>query len=96
MKKRVSARQVVLTSFVVDLSDVILNCIITIMSGSVVMLSQAIQGAADLLTSGFLLLGLQRSKRRANRDNRFGYGRELYFWSFLSASVGSMARSASA
>ncbi len=87
MKQTISAHKVVLTSFIVDLSDIILNIIVTVLSGSVVMLSQAIQGIADLITSGFLLYGLQQSKRRANTASPFGYGRELYFWTFLSAIV---------
>lgn len=50
------------------------------MSGSVVMLAEVLQGAADLITSSLLLLGLRRSERRANRHYRFGHGRELFFW----------------
>ena len=76
----ISSHRVVWTSFAVDLSDLILNVIVAVVSGSAVMLSQALQGAADLLTSGLLLVGIRKSRRRANRENRFGYGRELFFW----------------
>lgn len=69
-----------MTSLLVDLSDVGLNAVVAFLSGSVVMLSEALQGAADLLTSGLLLFGLQRSQRRSNRNFRFGHGRELFFW----------------
>ncbi|HEY1074365.1 MAG TPA: cation diffusion facilitator family transporter [Patescibacteria group bacterium] len=84
MQKPVSSRRVVLTSFVVDLSDVLLNTFIAVVSGSVVMASEALQGLADLLTSGLLLIGLKQSRRRANKSHRFGYGREIYFWTLMS------------
>jgi cation diffusion facilitator family transporter len=44
------------------------------------MLAEALQGGADLLTSSLLLLGIRRAGRRANRQYRFGHGRELFFW----------------
>jgi cation diffusion facilitator family transporter len=69
----------------VGVSDVLINILIYIFSGSVVMLSQALQGGADLFTSGFLVLGIKRSKKPSDRRHPFGYGRELYFWTFLSS-----------
>ncbi|HVE80808.1 MAG TPA: cation diffusion facilitator family transporter [Candidatus Dormibacteraeota bacterium] len=80
MRKNITARRVVITSFLVDLSDVILNVTAAILSGSVVVLTEAMQGAADLLTAGLLWMGVSRSKRRADRRHRFGYGKELFFW----------------
>ncbi len=90
MSNRPSAQQVVLTSFLVDVSDIVLNVIVAVVSGSVVMLSQAVQGGADLLTSALLLIGTARARRRATREYRFGYGRELFFW-VLVASVAMFA-----
>ncbi len=84
MSKQISARRVVFTSFVVDLSDFILSVILAVISGSAVMLSQALQGAADMFTSALLIIGVQRSKRRANHEFQFGYGRELFFWILMS------------
>ncbi len=81
-----SARRVVWVSFLVDLSDIILNLLIAFISGSVVMISQALQGMADLTTSGLLLIGVRRSSRRANRAYQFGHGREVFFW-VLAASI---------
>lgn len=78
--KRISARRVVITSFIVDLGDIILNVITALLTGSVVVLTEALQGAADLLTSGLLWVGVHRSKRQATRKHRFGYGKELFFW----------------
>jgi cation diffusion facilitator family transporter len=82
--KTISARRVVITSFAVDLGDVILNFAAAFLSGSVVMLTEAMQGSVDLLTSGMLLVGVQRSKKRPTRKHRFGFGKELFFWIMMS------------
>jgi cation diffusion facilitator family transporter len=83
--KKVSSEKVVWTSFIVDVVDIVTNVIVAIISGSVVILATALRGMADLLTTGFLLIGIRLSKRRADRGHKFGYGRELYFWAFLSS-----------
>jgi cation diffusion facilitator family transporter len=85
--KHISSERVVLTSFVVDLSDIVISLIVALISGSVVMLSQALQGVSDLIAAGFLVLGVKRSKKSADKKHPLGYGREIYFWTFLSALV---------
>ena len=85
--KRVSARRVVITSFLVDILDVASSLFVAVLSGSVIMVAQVLQGAADLVSSGFLILGVSRSKRPADKNYPFGYGRELYFWTMVSALV---------
>lgn len=86
-KKRVSSNLVVLVSFTVDLLDIVLSLGAAILSGSVVMLAQVLEGVSDLISSGLLLVGLSRSKQKADRDHPFGFGRELYFWALLSGIV---------
>ncbi len=87
MEKKITARKVIVTSFVVDVSDVILNLIVAFLSGSVIMLTQVLEGLSDLMASGFLLIGLRRSIRKEDKTHPFGYGREIYFWTLLSALV---------
>ena len=81
----ITSEKVVTTSFLVDISDFSISLIVAIVTGSVVMLSQAMQGGADLLSSGLMVLGVRKSKRLPDRKHPFGYGREGYFWTFLSA-----------
>lgn len=83
MPSEISSKRVVITSFLVDISDVVLNVLVAIFSGSIVMLTQALQGASDLVASGLLVVGVKRSERPADRAHPFGYGRELYFWTLL-------------
>jgi cation diffusion facilitator family transporter len=72
--------RVVSTSLAVSTSDVLLNLLVAGLTGSAVMLSQALQGMSDLATGGLLFLGTKRSKREADLRYQFGYGREIFFW----------------
>jgi cation diffusion facilitator family transporter len=80
-----SVKKVVRTSFLVDVSDIVLNLIVAISSGSVVIFSQVLQGVADFVSSGLLLVGVRRSEKHASKRYQFGYGREMFFWALLSA-----------
>lgn len=80
-----SADRVVFISFLVDVSDLLINLIVAVLSGSVVMMSQALQGGSDLLSSTLLLIGVQRSKKMNDKAYPFGNGRELYFWNMMAA-----------
>src|ERR671913_453997 len=86
-KKNVSERRVLVTTFWVDLLDVALNLAVAILTGSVVMLSEFFQGLADLTAAAFLLIGYKRSRKKANALHPFGHGKEIYFWTLISAVV---------
>lgn len=85
--KSVSDFRVVVTSVFISLSDVVLNLIVAVVTGSTVMLSQALQGLSDLVTGGVIYLGVRRSKRDADHLFQFGYGREIFFWVLLAGIV---------
>lgn len=87
MEQRVTTKRVLFTSFAVDFLDVLLNLVIAVLSGSVVMLTQVLEGVSDLLSSGFVLFGFYKAQQKEDELHPFGYGAEIYFWSFLSAVI---------
>ena len=65
-----------------------------IITGSGAMLAEAVHSLADCGNQGLLLLGMRQAQRPASDEYPLGWGRALYFWSFLVAmllfSVGGM------
>jgi divalent metal cation (Fe/Co/Zn/Cd) transporter len=56
-----------------------------VMTGSGAMFAEAVHSLADCGNQGLLLLGMKRAKRPPTPDYPLGYGKEVYFWSFLVA-----------
>jgi cation diffusion facilitator family transporter len=63
-------------------------------SGSGAMLAETVHSLADCGNQGLLLLGLKQAKTPPSPDYPLGYGKAIYYWSFLVAvmlfSVGGM------
>ena len=54
-------------------------------TSSTSMLAEAVHSFADCGNQGLLLLGLKSSERAPNAEHPLGYGRAIYFWSFIVA-----------
>jgi cation diffusion facilitator family transporter len=54
-------------------------------TGSGAMLAEAVHTLADCGNQGLLLFGMRLAKRPPTPDYPLGYGKEVYFWSFLVA-----------
>lgn len=49
------------------------------------MLAEAIHSFADSANQLLLLVGLRRAKRLVSEEHPLGYGKAIYFWSFIVA-----------
>ena len=56
-----------------------------VLTGSSSMLAEAIHSYADCANQSLLLWGLREGRKPANADHPLGYGKAVYFWSFIVA-----------
>jgi len=56
-----------------------------VLTGSGAMLAETLHSAADCGNQLLLLLGVTRARRPPNPSHPLGYGRDVYFWSFMVA-----------
>jgi cation diffusion facilitator family transporter len=56
-----------------------------VFTGSASMLAEAIHSFADCGNQALLIWGMKEAKRSASSDHPLGFGRAIYFWSFIVA-----------
>jgi cation diffusion facilitator family transporter len=65
----------------------ITKTVAAIITGSGAMLAESIHSFADCGNQGLLFLGLKASKKKPDKEHPLGYGKEIYFWSFIVALI---------
>src|ERR1700676_3577928 len=78
-----SSTAAVYAALIGDLLVAACKTVAAVWTGSAAMMSEAIHSFVDTTNEVLLLYGIHRSKRKADADHPFGYGREVYFWSFV-------------
>jgi len=86
-KPQLSTKRVLVTALGIDIFDLIMNAIVAAITGSAIMLVEAIEGFAGLCSVGMLLFADKRSNTKATKLHPFGYGREISYWSTIAAFI---------
>ncbi len=82
---KTGSKKVVIFAFLANLSIAAAKFIVSLITHSSALLSEAIHSLADTGNQILLLIGLKRSLKKEDKIHPFGYNREQYFWSFLVA-----------
>jgi cation diffusion facilitator family transporter len=84
----------IIQSLIVNLIIAACKSVAAFMTNSGAMLAEAIHSFADCANQALLYVGVKQAQRPADEKHPLGYGRSVYFWSFMVAlllfSVGGM------
>ncbi len=79
------SKPAVLAALFGNLAIAVFKLIAAMISGSSAMLAEAYHSFSDTFNQVFLLVGIWRSSKPADRAHPFGYGKEQFFWAFIVA-----------
>ena len=70
-----------------NLGIAITKTIAAVITGSGAMLAESIHSFADCGNQGLLFIGLRASKKKPDAEHPLGYGKAIFFWSFMVALI---------
>ena len=77
----------ILFAFLANLGIAITKTVAAVITGSGAMLAESIHSFADCGNQLLLYLGLKTSGKKPDMEHPLGYGKEIYFWSFIVAMI---------
>lgn len=78
-----SSKKSIYSALIANLLIAITKFIAGVIGRSGSMISEGIHSVVDTANELLLLLGLHRARKEPDKTHPFGYGKELYFWSFI-------------
>lgn len=85
MSEAALSKKVVYSALAGNLFVAVIKFIAAAITGSSSMVSEAVHSLVDTGNEGLLLYGYFRASREPDETHPLGYGREIYFWSFIVA-----------
>jgi len=77
----------ILFALLANLGIAITKTVAAVITGSGAMLAESIHSYADCGNQGLLFLGLNATRKKPDPEHPLGYGKEIYFWSFIVALI---------
>ena len=87
MSHQSSSVKSIIFALLANLGIAITKTVAAIITGSGAMLAESIHSFADCGNQGLLFLGIKDSKKAPTVDHPLGYGKSIYFWSFIVALI---------
>jgi len=84
---KVGSKKAVYAALFGNLGIAITKFIAAIITGSAAMWAEAYHSASDTFNQVLILFGIKTSAKAASHQHQFGHGRELFFWSFIVATM---------
>jgi cation diffusion facilitator family transporter len=75
----------ILTALAVNAGIALIKGVAAFFTGSGSMMAETLHSASDCINQGLLLFGVKRASKAPDAKHPLGYGRALYFWSFMVA-----------
>jgi len=77
----------ILFALLANLGIAITKTVAAVITGSGAMLAESIHSFADCVNQGLLFVGLNATKKKPDFKHPLGYGKEIFFWSFIVALI---------
>jgi cation diffusion facilitator family transporter len=77
----------ILFALLANLGIAVTKTVAAIVTGSGAMLAESVHSYADCGNQGLLFWGLKAAKKKTDSEHPLGYGKEIYFWSFIVALI---------
>jgi len=87
MSHQNSSIKSILFALLANLGIAITKTVAAVITGSGAMLAESIHSYADCGNQGLLFLGLKASKKEPDQNHPLGYGKAIFFWSFIVALI---------